>query len=1817
MRLLNSFFLRLLILSFSLISFPIASWAVVDPTVRTKGVAEPPFLAYGAKPNLLMAVDNSASMWDMAYVANRQPTKIATVTITTAADSVTSVAIKDGGAGYTDGDTLFISGGDGGAEVKITVGDGVVTAVDLTGATGGTGYVDGTESLVAIDEGRCVDEDYISASIYAGYFETDAASWYSYNSTSGQFEKKTEADALNDCNDASGKMYYRNDVCVTINTVQQNGAVDTIPRDPDDPIDFFEVTAFAGKGNFLNWATASKFDIQKQILTGGKYDDLGDTDDATGHLVLESRGCSGRRFIKEIVIFSGVLSPTPYTLSLAIRQPEDDEKADANDDTTRIEIFNISAVGGLDTSACEEVLTKLEDDTFTPGDKTLITECIWGPSGAPKNTLVASSNSAYNNSVHFCWKLDSLRDGDTTNINSDVSEVLNACKGIYDEGVLPGSLNSDDSGYPCYGTYDSTKKAPYDSAVQGFLGRCWAQDPLAPGCKQVKCTEHVPLVSPQATNKPYHDPFCGGDGYVYKCDGTFSTTNNTCDGTIIPLTVDGTGAECYTAPTTTSDWIWTPETPSVTPVTPAGDVHCGFNALVDYCGSLDLPDVIDPTDMFSLEQDSDFVSMPAILIESAAMSQLGDPIAVMKGRIAVATPPFGILQDNATTMRIGAMVFNENGSDTECNDNDKIDCPAANKDGGYVMTYIDSGATHNADLVTGINGIKARTWTPLAETMYNAIGYYSNNDGLRLNTSDFDITTDPVEAWCQSNNVLIISEGASSTDLNSAIETLLAGAATPDGDGDPASCGELSGSSRLDDLALYAQKDLFGDQDPDLETPNNRSIKTFVVVAGTLRVIGTDECSPDVLMDNTATQGGTTLYQASDPAELKKNLLEVFAEIKAGASAGSAASVISSSRSGEGAAYQAVFWPDLITVGDASITWAGEVHGLLIDSWGRMVADVDHNRVLNQGPGLTDDKRVTIFYNVEKRKSMACYDEVVDGVCPADMQKDLNEVDYLWSAGNWLASISPVKDELASHSPTMKSAIYENRYSFEADTDPTDAINVNYISSDRKRTIFTWNDLNNDGLVTNDEILDFVDRKPEGTSPSTDWTSHKVAGTRGSLLNDFNVSTNDELNQLVRWIRGADSAGLRSRNIPAASLNAVDVDIPPDGAKDNVTWRLGDVIHSTPTAVSSPAEGFHLLYRDESFVQFYAQYKNRRHMIYFGGNDGMLHAVNGGFYDVGLKKFCRTDNCDESDLSGVPELGAEMWAYIPYNLQPHLESLTALDYQHKYYVDQMPRIFDVRIFPADDDHPGGWGTILVGGMRLGGAKVPAADLNGLSGTDLREFTSAYFVMDITNPDKPPRLMTELTRTIGAGEVDLGYTTPMPTMVIMKDSAADGFPDTDSAADYSWYLVFGNGPRGANALDGHSDQPPRISVLPLAWLNKTSTDPFRIQVTAPTTVSKEGGTFLTPDLTPLDTTDPPRNGFVSDLVTVDFELLSDYRSDAVYFGTVEEGNRGAMYRLVTREKDANGDQTDTLPSQWGGLLASDSKANPNLLIDTNQPITAAASVGADPQGNYWIYFGTGRFFSIADKSDTSQQTYYGIKEPMNCNVNAAGNSDRRFTWETVEKAGTSPSDPGGQGLANVTDIQVAVATSPGLAALSCRDGGTGCLTDIGLAAGDTLDDLIDLIVGEGCEDPPSINHTGTGFDGWSRNFDVAGLRPGERNLGQATLLGGLLTFTTYQPYTDPCRSEGLGYLYGVYYQTGTAWSKPVFGLLDNDNSVDNIGLGRGLVTTPNLFVGSSEDGNDGVKVFLQTSTGEIKGIVQGNLPYSGYKTGKISWRKGCQ
>jgi type IV pilus assembly protein PilY1 len=727
------------------------------------------------------------------------------------------------------------------------------------------------------------------------------------------------------------------------------------------------------------------------------------------------------------------------------------------------------------------------------------------------------------------------------------------------------------------------------------------------------------------------------------------------------------------------------------------------------------------------------------------------------------------------------------------------------------------------------------------------------------------------------------------------------------------------------------------------------------------------------------------------------------------------------------------------------------------------------------------------------------------------------------------------------------------------------------------------------------------------------------------------------------------------------------VDTDADDVPDTtITWKLGDVIHSTPITVAQPAENFDLLYRDTTYAEFSKRWINRRHVIYFGANDGMLHAVNGGFFVEAARQFCRAldssgKQCAASEAN-TPVLGEELWAYVPYNLLPHLSCLTEPLYgldataEHKYFVDLRPRIFDVQIFDKNEAgcsyvdgkpttlndpgciHPNGWGTILVGGMRFGGAPVEAAGFH--DGDDNRVFTSAYFIFDITNPETVPTLLGETTVTttnedldddgvldpgedviivngILDGETDLGYTTVIPTVVPMKDGTTT-----------EWSLILGSGP---DDLDGTSEQNARLAVIPLHdRMNPSSLKSLRIPAAAPVPPAPTGtdyedfGTIFVPDT----------NSFISDLITIDLETRSQYMADIVYFGTVAGvwGDwSGKLNRLVTRKTTSPTSQAISRPHEWPGLL-SPLLTNPNVLYDPGHPIVAPPTVATDGQ-DFWVYFGTGRFFDVDDKTDSSSndiQTFYGIREPIDCSGLTFGG----LNWKTVTNA--VPTGPpaetaqrGDIGLLPVEDIaiqllQSSASTNPGVVGCYNREGAVDfdpgipidgfnpnidlCCDSIPadhpLRTNRSFDDLQQYITGLDVYCYPG---TSPGFDGWSKDM----LNLGERNLGQATLLGGLLSYSTYIPNTDICSPEGSGYLYGIYYQTGTSWFEDVFGrspVLYNEPINEGIFLGAGLSTTPNIHVGEQEGG----KAFIQTSVGQIVEIPQPNLPIKNYKSGRVKW-----
>jgi len=131
------------------------------------------------------------------------------------------------------------------------------------------------------------------------------------------------------------------------------------------------------------------------------------------------------------------------------------------------------------------------------------------------------------------------------------------------------------------------------------------------------------------------------------------------------------------------------------------------------------------------------------------------------------------------------------------------------------------------------------------------------------------------------------------------------------------------------------------------------------------------------------------------------------------------------------------------------------------------------------------------------------------------------------------------------------------------------------------------------------------------------------------------------------------------------------------------------------------------------------------------------------------------------------------------------------------------------------------------------------------------------------------------------------------------------------------------------------------------------------------------------------------------------------------------------------------------------------------------------------------------------------------------------------------------------------------------------------------------------------------------DGWMRSLPA----PKERSLTKPMLLGGLTLFTTYIPSQETCSFGGESYLYALYFETGTAYRKPVF-----DDAFETVGgltvirdrirLGLGMASSVGIHVGKQEGGK--ATGFIQQSTGAIQQLDLD--PAFNIRSGFISWEE---
>jgi type IV pilus assembly protein PilY1 len=892
-----------------------------------------------------------------------------------------------------------------------------------------------------------------------------------------------------------------------------------------------------------------------------------------------------------------------------------------------------------------------------------------------------------------------------------------------------------------------------------------------------------------------------------------------------------------------------------------------------------------------------------------------------------------------------------------------------------------------------------------------------------------------------------------------------------------------------------------------------------------------------------------TYFLAQNPLELQGKLAAAFAAILNQTSSGTAASVLSSSTSGEGAIYQSYFYPTQFEA-EREIKYAGYVQSLFIDTYGNFREDTvkDNRLVLNEDrivvtryDAVNDRLAIDVYVDSNgdgqadpTRDTSVPLDGILDTAfcddAPHQCDKVLTDINPIWEGGRNLALMNPVN-----------------------------------------RKIFTWVDLDNNKLVSN--------LTPPTGAPGEEYVSFD--STNATMLTGYlNLSGAPAAYtaaNIISFIRGTQVTGLRDRTLTVKDSSGTPV---------SAVWKLGDSVYSTPVVVGAPRERYDILYGDSTYTPFYSQYKNRRQVAYLGANDGMMHAFNVGFYHEGDDPAGPPGKTERGWFDNVPtvdgrgvNIGDELWGFIPQELLPHLRWLADPAYTHVYYVDLKPKVTDVRIFPNDADHPGGWGTILIGGFRMGGScgncttqgtpMTFAGNFDNVAGVDAaRTFLSAYFVLDVTNPDKVPTLLWSYS------DQNLGFAMSYPAVARVSPlTDPTKYLDTNE----KWFMVVGSGPTSYDAGVGQTGKMFAINM-------KARMTSIASGVVTIFDASGGGAT--------------PPNSFVGDMSSFDRDL--DYRADVMFAGKVISATpwEGKLIRLTTGCWKNSSPVCNTDAGLWGVPSGVAGVQAPSEILyqfldgggvtRTLGPVPTSIGVTIDATGNTWVFAGTGRYYTqtsgTGDKIDTSIQYLVGIKDSVMQGSGGCAGGDVTITGCRLNAT-----------LSNEL-IDMSTSTICQLGTGTCDGTTTTQVTSVpAMPTGGTYASLIALVQSK---------------QGWFSKLTVpAGGFPSERSVANPVLLGGIVFFPTFTPSGDVCVAAGSSNLYALYYVTGGAYSSPIVGMT-GQNINKKVFLGEGMATTVAIHLGAQDPSGKYITGCSQSSTGAINCAKVGSA--SAVASRYLSW-----
>jgi Tfp pilus tip-associated adhesin PilY1 len=579
---------------------------------------------------------------------------------------------------------------------------------------------------------------------------------------------------------------------------------------------------------------------------------------------------------------------------------------------------------------------------------------------------------------------------------------------------------------------------------------------------------------------------------------------------------------------------------------------------------------------------------------------------------------------------------------------------------------------------------------------------------------------------------------------------------------------------------------------------------------------------------------------------------------------------------------------------------------------------------------------------------------------------------------------------------------------------------------------------------------------------NTALTAMMLGSPTDVTVNGDSVSGRDKV---IQYIRGAD---------------VFDEDADGD-TSENRTVITGDVLHSEPLV-------FTYKYADDSAET----------LVFFGSNDGMLHAV----LDVSV------------DVSGDETThGTEAWAFIPPDQLGRLKEIIEGS-GHQDYVDSSPKIYfndvdeDGRVDIDDGDQ-----VVLVCGLRKGG--------------------SSYFALDVTDSDAPEYLWRiGNSNDAHTGTVKLssviryagGTIQDGDTLALLDEGHS--FDDVAVAAGNEFgdlYFRFTDRTRYFEVGDLIGNL---TNAMYQEYLAEHTLGPFvlgriiSMTTTDPDVVIPElGQSWSEPQFGTVKTSDADTSGtavfFIGGGYSADNSLGNAVLAINVLTGAVVKKFTASMdYSVVSDIKivdaDHNGFVDKVYVGDLGGRIwrfgqvSTDAEGNPLSFPDIDENI------------NNWtaqVLF-TAPTYTI-DSTTYTRKFFYppSVTLEKGYDLLFMGTGDRENACDDTTAADRIYSIKDSHGTSYLTETDLVDVTDP-------------------------MDPVPNLDQTDGDVDSNDVDD-----QGWFiRLVDSSGgseVAEGEKVLGQGVAFYKTYYVTTFTPNDDPCTPGGDAKLYAIHYKTGAA------------------------------------------------------------------------------